>query len=653
MSRAAARNAVREQYKFFTATEEEAFSVFGRAEVKGINRIRQVTDTHCLVAFVVVVVVMLWLDAQASWLGNPRRLSQPIDFRGKLCGYDEEVKEQKLGYHPNPLNDMLVCVKACPKTAGDGNFTLPDGPQGKDFERPAYPTSKIYGQLCLPLDLDLAKQIIATKSTQSEMYKALGVVFTSRSVILVILMVPLVTACVFIIALLFVPTAASVVAFSTTAVVLALVGMLMDLDQAVLAEVPLYHETHPLMLKAAPYIRNGCYLAAVVFLCFLVMYFPSLARSHRVFEECLAAIINKNVFITVFASLAISLLRILFILHVCSTVAYMMSITNPVQVKVLLFGEHHWVERVAWSPLFLKGLFFYTFGTYWVLEFMAFCNKYITAQVLCHTYFSLKALNSRGEEIRHGQQSPVYYAVTSLCRYHLGSVALGALLAFPCRTIRFFMSFFVPDRPNLQNSLNQQFRIAYYLFYPLIRLDLEVLRFFKDSVWVMLPLKGYKYMDAARRAEGLLNRCRGKIPNLTKFTGRIDAFINISVGLTSLVWTFFLFRERRHGKYHEVEEINAQQALGGLFIPPEHSPLLALPVMTAFGFWVGSGMLHLVSIASETLTICYCIDVEMAGGTETDALYVPQSLKDCYKDLGGGESERELSELIEADATGL
>lgn len=70
-------------------------------------------------------------------------------------------------------------------------------------------------------------------------------------------------------------------------------------------------------------------------------------------------------------------------------------------------------------------------------------------------------------------------------------------------------------------------------------------------VQVMLPLRGYKYIDAARRAEGLLNRCRGKIPNLTKFTSRIDALLNIAVGLTAFVWTFFLFREPRHGPYHE------------------------------------------------------------------------------------------------------
>ena len=42
---------------------------------------------------------------------------------------------------------------------------------------------------------------------------------------------------------------------------------------------------------------------------------------------------------------------------------------------------------------------------------------------------------------------------------------------------------------------------------------------------------------------------------------------------------------------------------------PAHSPLLALPVVLAFGLWSGQGMMHLLTMAAETLTICYCIDV--------------------------------------------
>lgn len=179
----------------------------------------------------------------------------------------------------------------------------------EDYMRPAYPTAKIFGQQCLPLDLQLAKNIIATKSVQSELYKALGNVFIAREVILVILLVPLITSCVFIVGMLFMPTAFSALAFSTTAVMLALVALLMDLDQDVLSGIPLYHETHPLMLEIQPYIRNTCLGGALTFLFFLLVSVPAMGRAHRVFEECLAAILNKNVLITVFASFFISLLR--------------------------------------------------------------------------------------------------------------------------------------------------------------------------------------------------------------------------------------------------------------------------------------------------------------------------------------------------------
>jgi hypothetical protein len=294
----------------------------------------------------------------------------------------------------------------------------------------------------------------------------------------------------------------------------------------------------------------------------------------------------------------------------------------------------------------LKGCAFYAFGTFWTLEFFSFCNKYITAQVLCHNYFELKARTEGGVEIRVGKQNPAIYAFFSLFRFHLGSVAYSALLAFPCRLLRFMIGFFVPDRPNLYKSKNPQYKIAYFLFWPLIQMDVRFLRFFKDSVWVMLPLKGYKYMEAAKRSEGLLNRSRGKIPNLTKFSGKVDVVMNISVGMQALFWTFLMYREPRHGHYHEVQHLSSGESIMGLLVSPQHSPLLALPVMLFFGIWVANGMLHLVGMAAETLTVCYCIDVEMVGGTETDALYVPASLKEVYKDLGGGESERERAELI-------
>ena len=153
-------------------------------------------------------------------------------------------------------------------------------------------------------------------------------------------------------------------------------------------------------------------------------------------------------------------------------------------------------------------------------------------------------------------------------------------------------------------------------------------------------------MHSARRVEGLLNRSRGKIPNLTKYTGPAETLMNLALGLTSMVMIYLFFREPRN------EGSTPQDALQKLLHLPEHSPLLTAPLMLIFGLEVASGLLHIFGMASFTLTISYCIDVEMAGGTETDALYVPRPLAEVYKDMGGSESEREMAQLMADRARG-
>jgi len=75
-----------------------------------------------------------------------------------------------------------------------------------------------------------------------------------------------------------------------------------------------------------PYFRNACYGGAVIFAGALVMSLYEMQRSQAVFRECMTAIVNKNVLITIFASMGISFLRILFVLHVAKHAALLMSI---------------------------------------------------------------------------------------------------------------------------------------------------------------------------------------------------------------------------------------------------------------------------------------------------------------------------------------
>lgn len=68
---------------------------------------------------------------------------------------------------------------------------------------------------------------------------------------------------------------------------------------------------------AHPYFRSGFYLGSLVFFLALASSMSDLTRAHAVFRECVAAIGDPNVLVTIFTSMVLSVIRISFILHVC------------------------------------------------------------------------------------------------------------------------------------------------------------------------------------------------------------------------------------------------------------------------------------------------------------------------------------------------
>lgn len=42
--------------------------------------------------------------------GNPYRLTNPIDYNGRICGYHDEVKDLKVGYYMPDLTGSLLHV---------------------------------------------------------------------------------------------------------------------------------------------------------------------------------------------------------------------------------------------------------------------------------------------------------------------------------------------------------------------------------------------------------------------------------------------------------------------------------------------------------------------------------------------------------------
>jgi len=637
----------------FIEDPSEAKSVFGRQEVQEVTGIRECTDIPFLLLFAVAMALMYTLHQDAAHKGNIIRLFEPVDFEGKLCGFDEEVRDMPLGFYPSPYNDMIVCVHSCPKAAADGIYNMPDGPMGKFFARDTYPSNQVIGRNCLPLDFELAAALVTVKSAQAEIYRGLATVFSNRGVFIFSLVVPVVLTLVYLILLRFIPPAATVIACASCAMLLCLVAALVDLDKTMLKKLPLYVETHPLMLEIVPYTCQSMYMGSVAFAVFLFFQFRSGAinRATPIFRECIMWCLSF-LYVVGFAFL-FAFVKLMLIQVIVIDLSLLMSIIAPVEADIELLGQFEVVERTTYSPYYMKCILLYAFCSFWALEFLSYSNKYLTAQLLAGYYFLLPSIPKSEDESKVDKASrvptrndpgrPVLYAVSALVRFHLGTIAVVSLFSFPFRVLRFLFRLILPNRPNLKESPHNVDRALYYAFFPLVMLDFYALRLFNDSALVMTAVKGYGFLDAAHRAEGLMNRSRGKIPNLAKVISPMVWFLNQSVGVATMMVVYFFFRERQP-KHTTTNP--AQHVAGHVLELPQHSPLLVMPIMFFFGMWVGGALLQLVEMSSVVLSVAYCIDVEMAGGTETDALYVTKALAEVYKDMGGSESEREMAQAM-------
>ena len=79
----------------------------------------------------------------------------------------------------------------------------------------------------------------------------------------------------------------------------------------------------------------------------------------------------------------------------------------------------------------------------------------------------------------------------------------------------------------------------------------------KNKAFFFFPLKSV-FFDPSPASVALALKLLGAVPSCS--LARIETFLKMSVGLTSMIWAFFLFREPRHGVYHQVETLTVHLA---------------------------------------------------------------------------------------------
>jgi len=96
---------------------------------------RSCTDCLCLLLIIAAWVAMTAIGFVVTGIieddhlnqGNPARLTNAIDYKGRICGDDDDVASRPNAYYL--VTGAVVCVKSCPKSTDFESFYCMDGKQ--------------------------------------------------------------------------------------------------------------------------------------------------------------------------------------------------------------------------------------------------------------------------------------------------------------------------------------------------------------------------------------------------------------------------------------------------------------------------------------------------------------------------------------------
>lgn len=134
---------------------------------------------------------------------------------------------------------------------------------------------------------------------------------------------------------------------------------------------------------------------------------------------------------------------------------------------------------IKWNDT-TKYVFWYNFfGLFWVNAFLVGCSQFIIAVGVCTWYFTHTADS--------GGSAQLFKGFKWILRYHLGSIAFGALIIAVAEFIRFLFNYY---RRMMTSKLwtNRIMKCLYYMTQYLIDCINRVIKFITKHAYIQMAL---------------------------------------------------------------------------------------------------------------------------------------------------------------------
>lgn len=562
---------------------------------------RTCTDLPCLVVFIFYMIAMCSISIYGYNSGNPRRLTHGFNYKGELCGVDENVLfkplifwcragEMKDDGQPKELDtEYPICVRSCPSTYSlemtcAGRMEVKEEDEGSDHmtiltqsivKQQSYPTMEFAGMYCVPHthannelkilgDDPLTTQLMGPYGPLANSYFKISAAFGSLrrcwKMVAWAAVGSVVLSYVYLGMLRLAPyaTAFTSICISLSATLLASLYFL--LGEYVLSgsweESYLNSNTFYKLEQPWDASIKSKLVGWALFVIFL-FWFCGLAFMKRAITTALGCV---NAAVECIFSMPTMLLTPIFEAAFKSTLWFILLMgiinllgTGSMEPEVIE-GDEGQITSVKRKLVFSHEqyfiLFTYVLGAVWLIEVSRSLTTFVISYAVTIWYYTEIPKN-------YGPSFPLMRGLIIGTLFHSGTIVWGALCLALTRPFR--MVFLLFSRHAKENG-NPVLAMCASFCSPCVRCAQRNLEFITKNAYIDTVLSSKDFLTSAQNSHGFIDADRAKVKELTGALWVISLSVvsGIFVVTVSMLWFILSIQESQnegegHDVGHEVE----------------------------------------------------------------------------------------------------
>lgn len=609
---------------------------------------RTCTDLPCMVIFIGYMIGMGFISAYGFENGNPRRLTHAFNYKGELCGVDSQVFDKPLLFwcrangtrangDPEALDlDGAVCVDSCPdqfsllmdcpgeqtyQVRNDERSTVTTITQNK-VKLQSYPTKEFAGMFCVPhnkpeskyLGNDpLVEKLLSSDGPLGNGYfrvaSGFGSLRRSWKLVLTGAGVSVFLSYVYLAMLKMAPYSTAFMSLCLTILATFALSVYFLLGEVLTGEwMESYMNSNTFYklftIEYAAMLSKVVGLLLLALFCFMAVALSYMKRSItkalgsvNATVECIFSMPSMMLtpIIEAVCKLALFAALIMGLTYLLGTASMIPEMSLGAGGKITAVKS-----RLVFSHEQYAMFFYYVIGAIWLIEMSRSMSSFVISYAVILWYYTEKPKN-------FGPSFPVMRGFIICTFFHLGSVAVGALIIALCRPFRIVFLLLARHAKDGGNPLLSMLACC---FSGCINCAQRYLEFLTKNAYIDTVLSSKDFLTSAQNAHGFMMADNGKVRELTGALWIITVSVVSGIFVVSIVmlWTLLTLQESQ-------------------FPTPEHSvenPYFVILLSSMLSASLAASFMMVFEHCSDTLLYIYLWN--KSHGHNTVAKYCPDSL---------------------------